>query len=1461
MKVEEPSSGTIIAFLSFLDIIDRLDVLILEARHTQVNIVHQLRMPTLHRALRFEECFLWGGWRDLDEKWQTSAGPEAAKTWYDVCLSRDFDAKALAARAVIRLPPTPRIPNREECDSLARELDREKDGKLCTALKDPIGWEVRTCILIELRHRINRLWATGAWSTTQKRQYHILAALQLLKRDILTDKLAFFCHAFETFDAERRDPRRRADAIGHFLLLRTAFLARSREYVVSLGELQGQFNRDMDMGVGDQYRPMLERRREQGIYSGFLADFTRDIQEQIDLLFAKLSPKNTLSNERVVMHRWHHDFTSSNELYRPRVWGRPKPEAIARDCASLAEQRPASGEEGSVRPPEAPKTRKSDGEAAGQDKTPVRIGFVNTSYWMLERPDLQPAIAHEVAHLALQDRYMDLHEPALSVATDPLAELLRTLNRCLIIYQAGAPAELSFDNELRPRQLLKEIGADLIAVTVTGPAFVVALALEILGFRLEELFLQPDEQYDIELERFIDQRGLDEVTDPARAWYLRLHLACTWCELTQHRSDDPYATSKLERRVLKGVRDAADLLFDRVARINGIHPEADSYWRSLKDRLCTIAKTSRAAEQCRLWRKERGDDYSEDGTHAGRRLYPRSSRRLPNVVRNLLFERMLGHKRMPGQPLCDKNLPDAISDFDALYLDYEEHGTPIRFCSIRQRTSGAGQDSKDLIRLGGRPLFQHHYDIPWQCAVIRCVDFLHRPQEHSNGGSPLFGADRWPEQVHQHTSLGRALYQIGLEFHFWRARSSFHRFASVVRLLIEVLRDVEKIVRQRTPDRHRNDVPQGAAAPEVIAKIGEWLFGKPSAWGADDGSAQPQAESSLWTLDDLKHCVQSYGELLTGEDIAGKADLSVIDLRRLANKALAVEKALDKSFRWYKNGGYRPRNPVEKVLAKSCQRFVETSSKAKDKKDGDEAKYKGRAEKEVEADGKIGRLGALGMLAVHPGSPFRCKDVKKASPEQRFLEKLQGHKLKELSGLLSEAFNPGGQMDELPANARRQLRSIQGFLSMHAGVEVALAGIVKAFSRADESQDWRQVAPRVHLITRIYFSGSYLRLDDAELNESFGQKAWSDCCDDKLPGGPSPRSGRRYFPLLGMPDIISIQADRPMCRCPLPQFFTKRFVPCVPCEDGSKDEQQKPYRERRPDLEQFPNFFARRELALPLFLAPLADATGNKQVEPEVPRDILGVLSVTLKQRDLRLFLVHRLLNAVSTQEQNFWEQETRTAGTKEDFGRTPIEALGRFFKPGDLLLLGEGWGDLLILLAKPSDEQSDDQMERRMRDAFWMERILFQDFQVDRAELALSPDCVAVALKSDDFTVSAGLRFMEDRGISFNATDWQETVQRRIIRKTRPSREGGMSPSGDGREWDNECEVWRPATGRFDLVVRLIGNGKGVRIASYEDIASLFGRTEVDGQDSAADGAGFEFNTGLDVLETTIAMRCKNEN
>jgi hypothetical protein len=1430
MKASEPfpDPGSVIAFLSFLDVIDRLDVLIIEARHTQVNIIHQLRMPTLHRALRFEEFFLWGGWRDLDSKWMEQDQPPGLTDWHAICTAANFNAIARAEQAIIRLPRTPRVSERRECDTLEKDRKPHDGAPLCADMLEPTGWQVRTCILIELRRRLNRLWATGAWSTTQKRQYHILAALQLLKRDILRDKLELFRHAFVTFDRSSGERAGLTDGIGHFLLLRTAFIARCRGYVASLGELQGQFGRDMDMGLKDQTRPMLERRREQGIYSGFLADLSVDLQLEVKLLFEHLGVAPSRS-ERLIMHRWHHDFTSSNELYQPECSQRPR---------------------GLSSEPNSPDAR--EGAApANTDSRPVRIGFVNTSYWMLERPDLQPAIAHEVAHLTLQDRYLDLHAPTLSVARDSFAELLRTLNHCLTVYQIAAPEGLSYDNELRPRQLLKEIAADLIAITVVGPAFLLALALEILGARLEELFLQPDEQYDIGLARYMDDRGHDEVTDPARAWYLRLHIACGWCDAIQHRQD-PYETSNLERRVIDGVAAVADLLFARLKRIRGIHPDADTYWRHLKDRLCEIAKASPAAADCLGWRKERGDDYSKHGEEPGRRLYPRSSRRLHREVRNLLLERMLGHKTRGNEPL-NAYANDPLTHFDELYLNYQLHGMTVNFSeNPRNKTKRGGQDS-----LRARPLFQHHYDIAWQCGVMRAVDFL-SASNSGRGKNQRFSVKDWPEQVHQHTSLGRALYQIGLEFHFWRARSSFHRYSAVLRLLMEII------------SQHCEEKASGG--PQWLDTVAGWLFGEPDAWVKPEGgdSAEPAPAAGTWTGKTARDAVKNYHELLLGSAPKENDWLS----EQLKSASDQLEKSISDFYSSYKKEPTWSHAKYKEDL----RRFMGNATAEKDigRKDTVGKTVEGKA-KVIVKKNTVRKWGAVGLIAVHPGSPLRCQEFEAETEKQRFLEKLQGHKLQELYQTLNDLYMKEDKHDESDGQSRedknstktleeadRQLLSVLGFLDMHGSTgnkgsegdtESSLRRIIKAFGRRDRGLWqpvarrglWQPVAPRVHMVSRLYLSGSYLR-QDHDLHDAFERGVWSDWpARSDASEGPNPRSPRRYFPLLGVPDVLSVQADRPMCRCRLPQFFppetggsVKIIEPtaCYRSEPVDNRWTVRAYRERRPDLEQFPNFFARRELALPFFLGALTEP----ELPCERPEKIIGVLSITLKQRDLRLFLVHRLLRACSEEKKAEWEKLLGSSGAEDAArGRLPLEAVGRFLEPGDLMLLGEGWGDVLILLKmpeegsfeeEPEEGSFEERLEKRMRDALELERILFQDFQVDRTELSLVPDCVEVAMKSPDFSVSVGVRFMEDRNITFNATDWQQRIEKVLAERAR-----------QGAEY----EVWRPGSGAFHLIVRLPG-GQPYPWNFYS-IAKLFKRKKENNE-------FVEFNTGVDMLETMIALR-----
>src|ERR1043165_4646211 len=50
----------IMAFLSWLDAVERIDTLILEIRHVQETIVSQLRVPELYEPFRYEDYYLWG---------------------------------------------------------------------------------------------------------------------------------------------------------------------------------------------------------------------------------------------------------------------------------------------------------------------------------------------------------------------------------------------------------------------------------------------------------------------------------------------------------------------------------------------------------------------------------------------------------------------------------------------------------------------------------------------------------------------------------------------------------------------------------------------------------------------------------------------------------------------------------------------------------------------------------------------------------------------------------------------------------------------------------------------------------------------------------------------------------------------------------------------------------------------------------------------------------------------------------------------------------------------------------------------------------------------------------------------------------------------------------------------------------------------------------------------------------
>jgi hypothetical protein len=171
----------------------------------------------------------------------------------------------------------------------------------------------------------------------------------------------------------------------------------------------------------------------------------------------------------------------------------------------------------------------------------------------------------------------------------------------------------------------------------------------------------------------------------------------------------------------------------------------------------------------------------------------------------------------------------------------------------------------------------------------------------------------------------------------------------------------------------------------------------------------------------------------------------------------------------------------------------------------------------------------------------------------------------------------------------------------------------------------------------------------------------------------------------------------------------------------------------------------------------------------EPPKRLLAVLSVTLKQRDLRLYFVHRLLRAYRA----YRALNNGEPWATRDYGKTiPLEGIGGQFRKNDAILLGEGWGDIVILFGWPVDESGKTNDEQalllgRMRGAFEVEHALFQDFQVDRTELSLVPDCFQAASADPDFAVTMQVRLLEDRQLAFTSSDFERRASGELNKLT----------------------------------------------------------------------------------------------
>jgi ferredoxin len=422
------------------------------------------------------------------------------------------------------------------------------------------------------------------------------------------------------------------------------------------------------------------------------------------------------------IHRWEHDFTSH--------------------CFTYVDQM-ANQNEGTI------------------------LHHIKTSYWMPERPDYQSIIAHEAAHAFIYEMWGDLFEGEIDRGDDPFTEFFREAHKLL------SDPRHSKVHQWGPRAFpaVREMMADLLALSVMGPSFLYAMFLELLGDGLENIFYK--NQYEIDLKIVEDLRGSLGQYDQEQQWYLRLKVACAWLERIH-----PAEPDSLQDRLVKGVRTIIDKINRFLGSLSRQGADDAFYWRWMAENLEKVVKeiSQRKIRNIEKFLEDRSKDYclwQDDDWTAGARKLPRFTRSLHGKVREFLCRSLIERKR--------QYIPSDVPD-DQRAQKLTEHMKQVYGLNNPNDCDVCGQDCEDSCHFEG--LFRHLQDLPWQCSLMRALDFTHpnsafRPQDQ----------ETWFHYMQRHFALGRELYQVALEFHIHQTESTNHHLSEVRRVIAAFIKD------------------------------------------------------------------------------------------------------------------------------------------------------------------------------------------------------------------------------------------------------------------------------------------------------------------------------------------------------------------------------------------------------------------------------------------------------------------------------------------------------------------------------------------------------------------------------------------------------------------------------------------------------------------------------------------------
>lgn len=162
-----------------------------------------------------------------------------------------------------------------------------------------------------------------------------------------------------------------------------------------------------------------------------------------------------------------------------------------------------------------------------QEEYDGKMRGINMSYWYFEIPFLLPVLTHEIAHVAVMDKIVD---PKDFFSKDCIKEI----NNLVASHTSNIGFVLSNKNI---QGLLEEVLADLFALAINGPSYIMILFLTLAGTTFSKKFLdQNPHTLDLEKELLIDKWEFNVERD---YFYIRIKILLlfyfnNYCNETQN---------------------------------------------------------------------------------------------------------------------------------------------------------------------------------------------------------------------------------------------------------------------------------------------------------------------------------------------------------------------------------------------------------------------------------------------------------------------------------------------------------------------------------------------------------------------------------------------------------------------------------------------------------------------------------------------------------------------------------------------------------------------------------------------------------------------------------------------------------------------------------------------------------------------------------------------------------------